>query len=389
MQGLEARKAGEQSRADSLRVSIGQLATLPDEDAGTVEEPKRSPGAAMIGAGAAVAVLMFVIAPVMAVVAVAGAILAALGVVSRSGYQTKLKAYEAYRASAAQRQETQKKKTELQTQLDAAERSVSSLQEQLDGLNRDIQMEQAEENDKVHVAEGYSTGSCDLIDFCMRLALVDTLFESEQPFLILDDPFVNLDAERMDKALELLNVMAASKQIVYFVCHPIRAVEAKQDSDARAEFVRLAETARKTIASRSSMRGARKRPVRKSPKELYHVVNPDGVVAIRPAKSGDTITNSIFSLRFVLSDPGITRDHSYELFFIDATGHVMNDRQLIEIKNGKLSTERVQFCLNTRDDSGSQYELMIRESGQDDYEVVARIPYKAKLAFAGTFSFDL
>lgn len=118
-------------------------------------------------------------------------------------------------------------------------------------------------------------------------------------------------------------------------------------------------------------------------------MNPDGVVAIRPAKSGDTITNSIFSLRFVLSDPGITRDHSYELFFIDATGHVMNDRQLIEIKNGKLSTERVQFCLNTRDDSGSQYELMIRESGQDDYEVVARIPYKAKLAFAGTFSFDL
>lgn len=220
----------------------------------------------MIGAGAAVAVLMFVIAPVMAVVAVAGAILAALGVVSRSGYQTKLKAYEAYRASAAQRQETQKKKTELQTQLDAAERSVSSLQEQLDGLNRDIQMEQAEENDKVHVAEGYSTGSCDLIDFCMRLALVDTLFESEQPFLILDDPFVNLDAERMDKALELLNVMAASKQIVYFVCHPIRAVEAKQDSEARAEFVRLAETARKTIASRSSMRGARKRPVANPPR---------------------------------------------------------------------------------------------------------------------------
>lgn len=43
---------------------------------------------------------------------------------------------------------------------------------------------QIEENDKAHVAEGYSTGYCDLIDFCMRLALVDTLFENEQPFLI-------------------------------------------------------------------------------------------------------------------------------------------------------------------------------------------------------------
>jgi hypothetical protein len=31
---------------------------------------------------------------------------------------------------------------------------------------------------------------------------------------------------------------------------------------------------------------------------------------------------------------------------------------------------------------------MIRESGQDDYEVLGRIPFAAKLAFAGTSSFD-
>ena len=67
---------------------------------------------------------------------------------------------------------------------------------------------------------------------------------------------------------------------------------------------------------------------------------------------------------------------------------MLNDRQMIEIKNGKLSSERVQFCLNTRDNSGDQFELMIRESGQDDYEVIARLPFKVKLAFAGTFSFD-
>lgn len=245
------------------------------------------------------------------------------------------------------------------------------------------------ENDKTHVAEGYSTGSCDLIDFCMRLALVDTLFESEQPFLILDDPFVNLDVERLDKALELLDVMAAHKQIIYFVCHPIRAVETNEDSATRAEFVRLAETARKAVEGRKSTGAERKKIVRKSPKEIYQVVNPDGAVAIRPVKTDYTITNSIFSMQFALSDAGAARDRSYELFFIDEIGHVLNDRQLIEIKNGKLSTERVQFCLNTRDDSGGQYELMIRESGQDDYEIAARIPFKAKLAFAGTFSFDL
>jgi len=76
------------------------------------------------------------------------------------------------------------------------------------------------------------------------------------------------------------------------------------------------------------------------------------------------------------------------LFFIDAVGHVLNDRQIIEVNNGKLSTERVQFSLNTRDDSGDEFELMVRESGQDDYEVAARFPFRAKLAFTGTFSFD-
>ena len=76
------------------------------------------------------------------------------------------------------------------------------------------------------------------------------------------------------------------------------------------------------------------------------------------------------------------------MFFIDAVGHVLNDRQIIEINNGKLSAERLQFSLNTRDDSGNEFELMIRESGQSDYEVAARIPFRAKLTFAGTFSFD-
>lgn len=245
-----------------------------------------------------------------------------------------------------------------------------------------------EENDKTHVAQGYSTGYCDLIDFCMRLALVDTLFENEQPFLIMDDPFVNLDVERLDKALELLNVMAANKQIVYFVCHPIRAVEADENSSSRAEFVKLAEATRKTIEDRKSSGTERKRVVRKSPKEMYKVVNPGAVVAIKPARPNYTITNNIFNMNFVLNEVSALKDYSYELFFIDVNGHVLNDRQLMEIKDGKLSTERVQFCLNTRDDSGEQYELMIRESGQDDYEVVARIPFKAKLAFAGTSSFD-
>ena len=245
-----------------------------------------------------------------------------------------------------------------------------------------------EENGKAHVAEGYSTGYCDMIDFCMRLALVDTLFEKEQPFLILDDPFVNLDADRLEKALELLNVMAASKQVVYFVCHPIRAVETDETSASRAEFLKLAEATRATIQSAKTENTRSRAVARKSPKELYKVVASAASYAIRPANLNYTITNNIFSMSFIISDVGVPRDGDFELFFIDALGHVLNDRQMIEISNGKLSTDRIQFSLNTRDDSGNEYELMIRESGQDDYEVVARYPFRAKLAFTGTFSFD-
>lgn len=245
-----------------------------------------------------------------------------------------------------------------------------------------------EENGKAHVAEGYSTGYCDMIDFCMRLALVDTLFEKEQPFLILDDPFVNLDADRLEKALELLNVMAANKQVVYFVCHPIRAVETDETSATRAEFLRLAEATRATIQS-AKTEGTRSRVIaRKSPKEMYRIAASAVSCAFCPANLNYTITNNIFSMSFVMNDTVVPRDGVFELFFIDALGHVLNDRQMIEISNGKLSTDRIQFSLNTRDDSGSEYELMIRESGQDDYEVVARYLFRAKMAFTGTFSFD-
>ena len=245
-----------------------------------------------------------------------------------------------------------------------------------------------EENEKSHVAEGYSTGTSDLIDFCMRLALVDTLFEKEPPFLILDDPFVNLDEERLEKALELLNVMGANKQIVYFVCHPIRAVEAKGDSASREEFKRISAATRQSVEARKSISTTRVAVPKKSPKEMYHIAANASPLAIQPARKNFTITNNIFSISFLPDPAGLGRDHSYELFFIDKPGHVLNERQLLEVRNGKLSTERIQFSLNTRDDSGDEYELMIRETGQDDYEIVARIPFMVKLAFAGTFSFD-
>lgn len=244
-----------------------------------------------------------------------------------------------------------------------------------------------EEDQKTHVAEGYSTGYCDLIDFCMRLALVDTLFANEQPFLILDDPFVNLDAEHLEKALELLNVMSASKQIIYFVCHPIRAVEMDGDSESRKAFVELAMATRATLENRKSVEKSTKPIIRKSLIELYKTVDTGTPLSLHPEKPDYVITNNIFSLTFLTQNADPNKEYNYELFFIDEKGRVLNDRVLVEIKNGSISLPKICFCLNTYEDSGKQYELMIQESGQGDYEVVARIPFSVKLSFAGTDSF--
>ena len=68
----------------------------------------------------------------------------------------------------------------------------------------------------------FSTGYKDLIYICMRLSLIDSLFDKEKPFIILDDPFTNLDEEKLDKAIDLIKTKAEEYQIIYFVCHNSR-----------------------------------------------------------------------------------------------------------------------------------------------------------------------
>ena len=69
----------------------------------------------------------------------------------------------------------------------------------------------------------FSTGQADLVMLCMRLALVDALFREAKPFVILDDPFVNLDDERIRAAQALLEDLSRDRQIIYLVCHSSRA----------------------------------------------------------------------------------------------------------------------------------------------------------------------
>ncbi len=70
--------------------------------------------------------------------------------------------------------------------------------------------------------EYFSAGQTDLILLCMRLALADALFREGQPFLILDDPFVNLDDRHTKRALEVLQELSKDHQILYLVCNSSR-----------------------------------------------------------------------------------------------------------------------------------------------------------------------
>ena len=70
--------------------------------------------------------------------------------------------------------------------------------------------------------KSFSMGEIDSIMICMRLALVDALFKEEKPFLIFDDPFVNLDDEHTKRILSMLNKIAENNQIIYLVCNSSR-----------------------------------------------------------------------------------------------------------------------------------------------------------------------
>lgn len=70
----------------------------------------------------------------------------------------------------------------------------------------------------------FSAGQLDIIMLCMRIALVEALFKDVKPFIILDDPFVNLDDEHTAAALALLQDLAKDYQIIYLVCNSSRAL---------------------------------------------------------------------------------------------------------------------------------------------------------------------
>ncbi len=69
-----------------------------------------------------------------------------------------------------------------------------------------------------------SAGQRSICSLCFRLALVNNMYEKEKPFIIMDDPFVNLDAEHIIKTIDTVKALAKDNQIIYFCCHDSRKI---------------------------------------------------------------------------------------------------------------------------------------------------------------------
>ena len=78
------------------------------------------------------------------------------------------------------------------------------------------------EKGKLREIGNYSQGWQDLFGICLRLALVEVMYTKERPFLLLDDPFVNLDDNKIEKAKKILEQLSQEYQVLYFTCHESR-----------------------------------------------------------------------------------------------------------------------------------------------------------------------
>lgn len=71
--------------------------------------------------------------------------------------------------------------------------------------------------------EFYSQGYRRLIDLCIRLAVIDSMYTNAPPLLIFDDPFAQLDDENFKVAKTFLQTLAKNRQILYFTCARARS----------------------------------------------------------------------------------------------------------------------------------------------------------------------
>jgi uncharacterized protein YhaN len=85
-------------------------------------------------------------------------------------------------------------------------------------VDKDLELK-AEEDVISREIEYLSAGTRDAAYLCLRMALLDLLFETEMPPLVCDESFLRFDAARLENLLRVLVSLSRKTQIFIFTCH--------------------------------------------------------------------------------------------------------------------------------------------------------------------------
>lgn len=75
-----------------------------------------------------------------------------------------------------------------------------------------------------HDCDHLSQGERTCLEMALRIAVIDNMYKGEKPFLVMDDPFVELDEGNLVKAKELVSRISDNYQVVYFTCQEGRGI---------------------------------------------------------------------------------------------------------------------------------------------------------------------
>ena len=70
-----------------------------------------------------------------------------------------------------------------------------------------------------------SLGEKACLGLCLRFAIIDNIYKGDKPIIILDDPFVNLDEDNLQKTKDVLVKLSSNTQVLYLCCHKSRMIE--------------------------------------------------------------------------------------------------------------------------------------------------------------------
>ena len=70
-----------------------------------------------------------------------------------------------------------------------------------------------------------SQGTRTSLALAVRLSLAELYLEKSKAFVVMDDPFVDLDSSRREAGINLLRNLGERTQIIYLTCHSNHATE--------------------------------------------------------------------------------------------------------------------------------------------------------------------